>query len=109
MPSFFCAEFVEAKSYTLQGSFSTVSNQGRYSPLEQESRTAHQVDSFLDMKLLCIYPIIMDHFSFSWDNQKNLKNQKKHGVSFEEAQSVFLMKMPLNSMTLSIPRVKVGI
>ena len=26
---------------------------------------------------------------FEWDNQKNRSNKKKHGVSFEEAQSVF--------------------
>ena len=31
----------------------------------------------------------MDPISFSWDNRKNSINQKKHGVSFEEAQSVF--------------------
>ncbi len=27
--------------------------------------------------------------SFTWDENKNLINQKKHGVSFEEAQAVF--------------------
>jgi len=27
--------------------------------------------------------------SFGWDEGKNRANQKKHGVSFEEAQSVF--------------------
>lgn len=27
--------------------------------------------------------------SFSWDPSKNLNNQRKHGVSFEEAQTVF--------------------
>lgn len=26
---------------------------------------------------------------FTWDEDKNLKNRKKHGVWFEEAQSVF--------------------
>ncbi len=26
---------------------------------------------------------------FGWDEKKNKSNQKKHGVSFEEAQSVF--------------------
>jgi len=26
---------------------------------------------------------------FDWDERKNSANQKKHGVSFEEAQSVF--------------------
>ncbi len=28
--------------------------------------------------------------TFEWDGKKNLSNQKKHGVSFEEAESVFL-------------------
>jgi uncharacterized DUF497 family protein len=27
--------------------------------------------------------------SFEWDERKNRANQKKHGVAFEEAQSVF--------------------
>ena len=28
--------------------------------------------------------------SFEWDERKNKTNQKKHGVSFEEASTVFL-------------------
>ena len=31
----------------------------------------------------------MMYLSFSWDEQKNKANQKKHGVSFEEAKTVF--------------------
>ena len=31
----------------------------------------------------------MNKLSFSWDEKKNKANQKKHKVSFEEAQSVF--------------------
>ena len=31
----------------------------------------------------------MKSISFSWDDLKNSANQKKHRVSFEEAQSVF--------------------
>ncbi len=27
--------------------------------------------------------------TFEWDEQKNLENQEKHGVSFEEAQYAF--------------------
>lgn len=27
---------------------------------------------------------------FEWDNRKNTQNQRKHGVSFEEAETVFL-------------------
>ncbi|MCJ7771804.1 MAG: BrnT family toxin [Desulfobacterales bacterium] len=31
----------------------------------------------------------MKSIRFSWDDRKNLANQKKHKLSFEEAQSVF--------------------
>ena len=31
----------------------------------------------------------MDSIGFSWDHRKNTANQKKHKVSFEEAQTVF--------------------
>jgi uncharacterized DUF497 family protein len=31
----------------------------------------------------------MNSISFSWDDRKNTANQSKHGVSFEEAQTVF--------------------
>ena len=31
----------------------------------------------------------MGNFQFEWDPAKNLKNQRKHGVSFEEAAQVF--------------------
>lgn len=30
--------------------------------------------------------------NFDWDEKKNLENQKKHNVSFEEAQFAFLDK-----------------
>ncbi len=32
----------------------------------------------------------MAHLSFDWDEKKNLSNKKKHGVSFEEAETVFV-------------------
>lgn len=32
----------------------------------------------------------MSKTEFEWDENKNLTNQRKHGVSFEEAQYVFL-------------------
>lgn len=32
---------------------------------------------------------------FEWDESKNLSNQKKHRVSFEEAQSVFVDEQAL--------------
>ncbi len=31
----------------------------------------------------------MDTFEFEWDENKNLSNIKKHGISFEEAREVF--------------------
>jgi uncharacterized DUF497 family protein len=31
----------------------------------------------------------MEGLSFTWDENKNLLNQDKHGVSFEEARAVF--------------------
>ncbi|MBW2366977.1 MAG: BrnT family toxin [Deltaproteobacteria bacterium] len=31
----------------------------------------------------------MDSIRFYWDNRKNIANQKKHSVSFEETQTVF--------------------
>jgi hypothetical protein len=31
----------------------------------------------------------MRNLSFEWDERKNQENQRKHGVSFEEAQTVF--------------------
>jgi uncharacterized protein len=32
----------------------------------------------------------MDMIPFIWDERKNLMNLRKHGVSFEEAQTAFL-------------------
>ena len=32
----------------------------------------------------------MNDLKFQWDERKNAKNTKKHGVSFEEARTVFL-------------------
>lgn len=31
----------------------------------------------------------MEPIKFAWDENKNVTNKKKHGVSFEEAQTVF--------------------
>lgn len=35
------------------------------------------------------YAISMSEAQFQWDSAKNIANQKKHGVSFEEASTVF--------------------
>ena len=31
----------------------------------------------------------MNDLTFEWDEKKNASNQKKHGIAFEEAKSVF--------------------
>jgi uncharacterized protein len=40
-------------------------------------------------KLLCSYNVRMSELEFDWDNQKAEVNEQKHGVPFEEAQTVF--------------------
>ena len=45
--------------------------------------------SVLDIQLINIYSVVMDELSFAWDESKNRENQRKHDVSFEEAQTVF--------------------
>ena len=44
--------------------------------------------------------------SFEWDERKNRANQKKHGVSFEEAQSVFFDEHALGTMIPAIQAMK---
>lgn len=34
-------------------------------------------------------PMAESHLRFEWDQCKNQSNQKKHGISFEEARTVF--------------------
>jgi uncharacterized DUF497 family protein len=31
----------------------------------------------------------MEHLVFEWDESKNTSNQKKHGISFSEAKTIF--------------------
>jgi len=33
---------------------------------------------------------VVRDLQFEWDERKNVRNQRKHGVSFEEAETVFL-------------------
>ena len=40
-------------------------------------------------KLLCSYNVDMTKLAFDWNNQKASVNKRKHGISFEEAQTVF--------------------
>jgi uncharacterized protein len=44
----------------------------------------------VDEKLRCSYILGMSDLHFEWDETKARGNVKKHGISFEEAKSVFL-------------------
>ena len=37
-----------------------------------------------------MYTVRMSRLRFEWDERKNRSNQYKHGISFEEAETVFL-------------------
>lgn len=37
-----------------------------------------------------MYSVFMNGIRFEWDDRKNQENKRKHGVSFKEAQTVFL-------------------
>ena len=45
--------------------------------------------SRLDSALHCTYNVNMDLLRFEWDEGKNRRNQEIHGISFEEARTVF--------------------
>jgi uncharacterized DUF497 family protein len=50
---------------------------------------AEALDPVLDVFTKMYYNLILTDFLFEWDPAKNLSNQRKHGVSFEEAAQVF--------------------
>ena len=43
----------------------------------------------LDRYRNCNYIVVIKGVHFEWDTAKSVSNQKKHGVSFEEAATVF--------------------
>lgn len=43
----------------------------------------------LDIALRYIYSVVMADLRFEWDDRKSRENRRKHGVSFEEACTVF--------------------
>jgi uncharacterized protein len=45
--------------------------------------------SILTPRRGAIYSVVMKYIRFQWDERKGLVNQRKHGVSFDEAQSAF--------------------
>ena len=57
--------------------------------LALRSAAKNILNIFLAISLQHIYSVIMDRITFSWIERKNKANQKKHSVSFEEAQTVF--------------------
>lgn len=57
-------------------------------PLEISSKEVITPFHF-DKSLSYNYNIIMKELLFEWDENKNNINKKKHGVSFEEAKTVF--------------------
>ena len=54
-----------------------------------DARGAPLIDSAIDLRPFCIYSVVMTDPRFEWDERKNRENQRKHGVSFDEARSVF--------------------
>lgn len=44
----------------------------------------------------------MQKTQFSWDENKNALNVRKHGITFEEASTSFTMILRLNLMILTI-------
>ena len=44
----------------------------------------------LDCIRVRAYIVFMSTIQFAWDESKNRANQRKHGISFEEAQTAFL-------------------
>src|SRR5439155_19128339 len=46
-------------------------------------------------ELHCIYNVVVAELRFEWDAAKARLNERKHGVSFEEAQTVFADELGL--------------
>lgn len=53
------------------------------------SRSSCLRTSPLATYMKCRYDVDMKRYRFSWDANKARSNERKHGVSFEEAQTVF--------------------
>ncbi len=52
----------------------------------------HSIELFyniVDKENICIYFCYVSYIHFSWDDSKNNANIRKHGISFEEASTVF--------------------
>ena len=47
-------------------------------------------EKYLDGSLFCNYTVVMPDLRIEWDPDKDKQNRRKHGVSFSEAESVFM-------------------
>lgn len=45
--------------------------------------------NFLDIVIIHMYIVSMNNLRFEWDSKKEKANLKKHGISFDEARTVF--------------------
>jgi len=53
-----------------------------------------------------MYTVNMSSLRFVWDPKKNETNRKKHGVSFDEAQTVFFDERTRSNSTIRITLMK---
>jgi len=51
------------------------------------ARKRREIDKNIPATELCIYNVFM--LTFEWNERKDLLNQARHGISFDEAKSVF--------------------
>jgi uncharacterized DUF497 family protein len=59
--------------------------------LERQSwRSATEPQPILAFTIMITYNVCMKDLRFQWDPEKGRDNERKHGVSFAEAQTVFL-------------------
>ena len=65
----------------LRASADTRGTEARQAPVEVDATCS---------PLQCKYIVGVADLRFEWDERKNRSNRQKHGVSFEEAQTVFL-------------------
>ncbi len=48
------------------------------------------IDAACCLRQSCMYTVWVRRLRFEWDVRKNRSNRVKHGISFEEAETVFL-------------------
>ena len=73
-----------------QVSKALVSNNGGFLGCEVVREAKHsKIGLQVALPTLCIYNVHMNSLRFEWDARKATANLKKHGISFEEAKSVF--------------------